>query len=253
MKKSINWKLYWLLIGMIVISTILGQPAMTKMTGKELTLRYILLYALPINVLSSLVTVYLGLYLAKRMGMGAPIFEALIDKKKLPSEKIRFALIYAPIIGLVVSIATFAVGFIPSAISTDVEVASIVPTAFESFLSAFYGGIFEEITMRLFFMTFYTWLISFFISKISKRKVMPSKIGIWCSILLAGLAFGLGHLLTAAQMFPLTPLVVLKILLGNGISGIVFGYLYWKKGLEASMSAHFTGDIVLHVIPMFFV
>jgi membrane protease YdiL (CAAX protease family) len=36
------------------------------------------------------------------------------------------------------------------------------------------------------------------------------------------------------------------------IIGILFGWIYWKKGLEAAMVAHFSTDIVLHVIfPLF--
>ena len=30
--------------------------------------------------------------------------------------------------------------------------------------------------------------------------------------------------------------------------GVAAGYLYWQYGLEAAMLAHFTGDIVLHII-----
>jgi len=29
--------------------------------------------------------------------------------------------------------------------------------------------------------------------------------------------------------------------------GVVFGYLYWKRGLEAAMIAHGTADVVMHV------
>jgi len=34
----------------------------------------------------------------------------------------------------------------------------------------------------------------------------------------------------------------------NGIGGIIFGWLYWKKGLESAMISHFSADIVLQVI-----
>jgi hypothetical protein len=34
----------------------------------------------------------------------------------------------------------------------------------------------------------------------------------------------------------------------NGVLGVAFGRLYWKKGLESAMIAHFSADIVLHVI-----
>jgi hypothetical protein len=39
----------------------------------------------------------------------------------------------------------------------------------------------------------------------------------------------------------------------NGVASLLFGYLCWKRGLEAAMLAHFSTDIMLHVVgPMFF-
>ena len=50
----------------------------------------------------------------------------------------------------------------------------------------------------------------------------------------------------------LDTVVVLRTLLLNGIAGVVFGWLYWKRGLEMAMLSHFSADIVLHVIaPLF--
>jgi hypothetical protein len=46
----------------------------------------------------------------------------------------------------------------------------------------------------------------------------------------------------------LTPLVTARALLLNGMGGLGFGRLYWKRGLPAAMPAHFTADIVLHVV-----
>jgi membrane protease YdiL (CAAX protease family) len=34
----------------------------------------------------------------------------------------------------------------------------------------------------------------------------------------------------------------------NSIGGLVFGWLYWRQGLLAAMVAHFSADVVLHVI-----
>jgi len=34
----------------------------------------------------------------------------------------------------------------------------------------------------------------------------------------------------------------------NGLGGLAFGWLYWKQRLESVMMAHFSADIVLHVI-----
>ena len=59
--------------------------------------------------------------------------------------------------------------------------------------------------------------------------------------------FGIGHLPITADLMTLTPLIVFRALLLNGIGGVIFGWLYWKKGLESAMIAHFSADIVIYV------
>jgi membrane protease YdiL (CAAX protease family) len=46
----------------------------------------------------------------------------------------------------------------------------------------------------------------------------------------------------------LNPLVITRALVLNGVGGLAFGWLYWKQGLESAMIAHFSADVVLHVI-----
>ena len=65
---------------------------------------------------------------------------------------------------------------------------------------------------------------------------------------LAAVLFGLGHLPATAALLPLTPAVVARAVVLNGIAGVVFGWLYWRRGLEAAMVAHFCADLVLHVL-----
>ncbi|MBU7029500.1 MAG: CPBP family intramembrane metalloprotease, partial [Theionarchaea archaeon] len=72
---------------------------------------------------------------------------------------------------------------------------------------------------------------------------------IWSANILAAVIFGLGHLPTAIAIgIPLTALFVTRTVVLNGIGGVAFGWLYWKQGLESAMMAHFTVDIVLHVL-----
>ena len=49
-------------------------------------------------------------------------------------------------------------------------------------------------------------------------------------------------------MTPLTPALITRTIVLNSLAGIAFGWLYWRRGLEAAMLAHFSTDIVLHVI-----
>ena len=72
---------------------------------------------------------------------------------------------------------------------------------------------------------------------------------IWFAIVLAAVLFGSAHLpaMTAVGV-PMSVLVISRATVLNGIGGIAFGWLYWKRGLESAMIAHFSADIVAHAI-----
>jgi hypothetical protein len=111
-------------------------------------------------------------------------------------------------------------------------------------LTVFYGGVVEEILMRLFFMTLLVWLLA----KLFAKEKVPDTL-YWIGILLSAFLFGIGHLPLAGEVFGvLTPPVILRTLLANGLLAVLFGYLYWKKGLEYAMISHMTADVMLHVV-----
>ncbi len=69
------------------------------------------------------------------------------------------------------------------------------------------------------------------------------------AIVLAALAFGVGHLPAAiASGVARGPLQSARIVVLNMLAGIVFGALYWKLGLEHAMVAHFCADLLLHAV-----
>ena len=112
-------------------------------------------------------------------------------------------------------------------------------------LASFYGGIAEEILLRLFVMSLFVWL-GRLISKTPDSK--PTTLVFWIANILAAVLFGLGHLPATSLLVPLTPLIVIRAIVLNGLLGIVFGWLYWKRGLESAMISHFSADLVLHVL-----
>ncbi|QRG67727.1 CPBP family glutamic-type intramembrane protease [Brevibacillus choshinensis] len=107
----------------------------------------------------------------------------------------------------------------------------------------FYGGIVEELQVRLGLMTFCVWLF---------YRLLGKKTSSWMfmiAILLTSLLFGLLHLPATAQALgELSPMIVLRGIVLNSLGGLLFGWLYWKKGLEYAMIAHLTADLMLHVI-----
>ena len=68
------------------------------------------------------------------------------------------------------------------------------------------------------------------------------------AIAIAALAFGAGHLPAAQQVWGLSGIVVVRTVALNAIGALVFGWLYWKRGIEMAMLGHFSADIVLHVL-----
>jgi membrane protease YdiL (CAAX protease family) len=190
--------------------------------------------------------VFFGLLLGRRVGLGAPFLESWLTGKKTRLE-------FGPVLGIAV-LAGIVVGTVVFALDRFAFSFFVEPiTAFQAapplwtrLLASFYGGIGEETAMRLFLMTLVVWITW----KIKKTDDgVPTHTGVWLAIILISVVFGLGHLPMTAHFTEITSIVVLRAVLLNGIAGVTFGWLYWKKGLEAAMISHFTTDIVLHVVP----
>lgn len=92
-------------------------------------------------------------------------------------------------------------------------------------------------------------LLAWLIGKMTRMREGSTTTAVfWTANVLAALLFGAGHLPAARAVMPLTSTLVIRELLLNGYIGLIFGYLYWKRGLECAMVAHFCADIVVHVI-----
>jgi len=151
------------------------------------------------------------------------------------------SILWGVLSGVLIVVADFAF----QGLSVSLIQEEIHAPIWAALLASFYGGIAEEVLMRLFVMTLLVWLIS----KITKTiKGLPARWSVWVAIILASVLFGLGHLPFTSQLTDLTALVIVRAIVLNGIGGVVFGWLYWKKGLVSAMIAHFSADIVLHII-----
>lgn len=89
-------------------------------------------------------------------------------------------------------------------------------------------------------MTVVAWLLSRF-----RMGVTHPVAVMWSANLVAALLFGASHL-TASN----TPTLgfVAFILGANGIVGLLCGWLFWRKGLIAAMTAHAAFNLVLKVL-----
>ena len=112
--------------------------------------------------------------------------------------------------------------------------------------SVLYGGIVEELMLRLFFMSLLAWLIW----KIFFRtaETVPVKV-LTAANVVAALLFAAGHLPATLVLFgQLTPMILLRCFLLNGSFGLLFGWLYRKFGIQYAMVSHGLFHIVSKLI-----
>ena len=245
-KNLVNWKLLFILFIACVISSMLVIPYSLALTSNEVQITPIMWFlSIVQNIILFALATFFGLLLSKPIGMGSPILQRLLERKNQAKE-LKALLLPSICLGLLAGILIVLLDiifkrFIPEL--SSVEVSS--PAVWKAFLASFYGGIAEEVLLRLFLLSLFVW-ITF---KIKKNKDgNPTVFGVWLSIFFAAIVFGLGHLPATSQIMPLSGIVIIRAVVLNGIGGIIFGWLYWKKGLESAMISHFSADIVLHII-----
>ena len=245
MKININWKLFFLLLILSIVTILLVLPYSLALTGKQNELTpVLLLLSVAQNLVLFAVAIFFGLILSSKIGMGSPILEGLLAKTN-QTEKLKSIL--APSIGLGVlgGILIILLSLPFQSLSIEMLEAEKAVATWKAFLASFYGGIGEEIMFRLFVVSLLVW-ITFKIKKTKEGR--PTNFGIWLSIILTAVLFGLGHLGITSELTAITATVIVRAVLLNGVVAVMYGWLYWKKGLEAAMIAHFSTDIVIHVI-----
>lgn len=246
-----NWKLFITLLIASLFGIIAIIPYSLTLTGglpPNLPIPlYVLLTAQIIqNLVIFAVAIFAGLFFAKKVGLGLPILEGWFEGKEVKGY-LKSILAISVGLGVLAGVLIVAVDYLFSlaGVALTQVTFQINPPAWQGFLASFYGGINEEILLRLFLMSLLVWIF-FKIKRSSDGK--PTKMGVWLAIILSAIIFGIGHLPTVAAITSLTPLIVARVIILNAIGGIIFGWLYWKKGLESAMICHFSADIILHVI-----
>jgi NADH:ubiquinone oxidoreductase subunit 3 (subunit A) len=259
-KRPFSWKIYLIVLlgtvfGIIAVLpyTLTLQSETLKTANLQMPLALLLVVQLLQGTVLYGVLAAIGLFLAFRIGLGLPFIEGWLKKEPI-WERFPRVIAFSIIVGLVggaviVGIDTW--GFAPpmKVMLQNLNItipASTNPPAWQGFLASFEGGITEEVLLRLFMLTFLAWLGSLVSHDAEGR---PSLGVLWVANVLAAVLFGLGHLpATAAAGLPLNGLVIMRAIVLNGLLGLAFGWLYWTRGLESAMIAHFSADIVLHVI-----
>jgi len=197
-----------------------------------------------------------GLWAARKLGMGAPVLDAWLAGDAAPYDLRRSARIAAALglasglLGLALDLLVF-LPLDPNGLGRIVQTKQ--PPAWAGFLASFAGGISEEIELRLFLLSFMALgirSVSDFLFPGRSSPLTPAVF--WSANIIAAVIFGVGHLPATAALVPLTPLLIVRAIVLNGVLGVVSGFLFWSRGIEMAMVCHFFADIVLHVTPPLF-
>jgi membrane protease YdiL (CAAX protease family) len=198
------------------------------------------------------VLTFSGLWAAKKLGLGAPSIEALLRGDPAPKGGGR-AVLMSIALGLGSALLLVALDlfvFLPlGGESVDALVGRKQPPAWIGLLASVEGGVTEEVELRLFLLSF----LALGIAQARRVAVRAPTIALtasvfWIANVVTAIVFGLGHLPVTARLVALTPAIVVRAIVLNGIVGVTAGYLFWRRGIELAMVAHFSADIVLHVV-----
>lgn len=212
------------------------------------SLAELILASMAQTALLLLIAVLAGLWASRRLDLEAPLISAWLTRRPAPRDA-GHTLGSAFVIGLVVGGGLVALDYFVFARASSVARAAAdgaaLPSAWQGLLASFYGGIDEEILMRLGLMS----MLALAFRAVLRRRDVALPPGVfWSANVVAAILFGLGHLPATATLVPLTAPVILRAVVLNGAAGIVFGALFRRYGLEWAIVSHFGADIVLHVV-----
>lgn len=192
-------------------------------------------------VVFSVICGFFGYILSDKIGLMRPF--------KFKKKPFLFAASITLVAGILFGLDYWLFGQTIPRLAETYEV-QISPASFVS--SIFYGGIVEEVLMRLFLMSLFAFLLWKIFARKHDKKHIPQSVFIVANILTAAL-FAAGHLPATISTFGmLTPIIVFRCFLYNGGLGLVFGGLYCKYGIHYSMFAHAGVHIVSKIIWLLF-
>jgi hypothetical protein len=188
--------------------------------------------------------VFVGVLLSPKVNLAAPAFEAVARSRSFITA-LKSQIIPGVIAGLIAAVVivlswAFLRPFMPVEFVTRAEAFNrLVPLP----TRLLYGGITEEILLRWGLLTLLVWAAW----RIFQRgRPQPGAVCFIGAILISSIVFGVGHLPVAVAIGgPLILPVVAYVVTANSVFGLIAGYLYWRKGLEAAIMAHMMAHVGL--------
>jgi hypothetical protein len=207
------------------------------------------------NLMALGLAALIGTFTAKKAGLGAPFIEGWLANSPIwqhSKSVVITALITGVLLGGLI-IAVDVIVFTPfleaatgysnaNLLNPDINRAA----PWQGFLAAISAGITEEVLFRFFGVSLIAWLGGLIFKDAEGR---PKAFIVVFAVFLWAVIFGLAHLqMPVAVEWELSSATIVRSLVINSMGGLVYGWMYWKKGLESAILVHFSTDVVLHVI-----
>jgi membrane protease YdiL (CAAX protease family) len=248
---QIDWKVFAVLLAAGLLGVLAVLPFMVDLLGSlpigeagvaRIGLPLVVILALLQNGILLAVVIIIGMMLSERIGLRMPLIRAWATGESTPNVKaivLSGALVGAAVGAVLVALeALFFLRHLPAAMHPLFE----IPLWKRLLAGILYGGITEELLMRLFLLSVVAWLLGRWWKT---AEGIPTPGAFWASIIAVAFLFAVGHLPTTAAIAPLTQAIVVRALVLNGIAGVAFGYLYWRHGLEAAMVGHMSAHVLM--------
>ena len=242
------WHRFWLLygagmIGLVAILPYLAALIKPKLAGQRISLSGALALQFGQTALLLAIAVYFGLAAALSTSLGG----ALVRQPASVGKELQQ-----------IALASFGLGALTAAVVSLLDYYLLLPRVpglraaaaplvrlpvWQKLAATFYGSLSEEILMRLGLFSVLVWAWR----KLFAATGDPAQLDYWIPNLIVALLFGVAHLPATAALVPLTPVVIVRALVINGLLSLVFGYLYFRHGLLSSITAHLAADLFLQL------
>lgn len=260
--RRIPLRTYAILVTLGVVGTIGAIPYMEELLGSAIAEAGLSRIAFAVTaivqgIVMATLLALVGLRLESRTGLGAPLLERLtgdraatdrpVDESDVPAptgdsswRTVGTSAAIGAVVGAVVLTADVTI------FSGVLEGSAIeVPVWWKAIPASIYGGVMEEIILRLFLVNVVVSLLMA-IGKTPTRQ--PTVLQLAVALTLAAVFFGALHVVTATIAGPVTALFAFRTVLLNAVAGLTFGVIFVRRGLLAAMVAHLCADLAMHVV-----
>jgi hypothetical protein len=211
-----------LAVGLLAVASLLLVPLETLLPeGLEVPRAALLIQPAIILV----ACVFLGWWAAPKVALDAPVLGALTEKGDWLTP-LRAALVPGLLGGVLSAGVLIAYGLATGPHFASEQAGLELPMI----TRVLYGGVAEEIMLR--------WGVLSLLALIALKLGMRLHAAQWTGNAAAALLFAAGHLPALFALVDPPGWLIGAVIAGNASVGLVFGWLFIRRGLEAAMIAH---------------